>query len=39
MCARVRMVCRYVHVCSCVCGVYVCAHVSVFIWRGMHGCM
>ena len=51
MCACVRVVSRCVYVCllcvvsrcvhvsSCMCGVYVCAHVSVLIWCGVRGCI
>ena len=47
MYARVRVVSRCVYVCLCMCGVwvctcvlmYVCAHVSVLIWCGVRGCI
>ena len=39
MCACVYVVSRHVHVCLCMFGVYVCAHVRVFILCGVRGCI
>ena len=39
MCARVHVVSRCVHVCSCTCGVYLCTCVLVYVWcLGVYMC-
>ena len=39
MYARVRVVSRCVHVCLCICGVYLCTCVLVCVWcLGVHMC-